>query len=307
MNETINQASPLVTNLFGVELKNPVIAASGTFGFGKEYSRHIDVSLLGGRSGKGLTLNGSPGNNGRRLCETPSGLLNNIGLENPGVDKFVATGCDAMRATGAAVICNLGGHSFEDYTEGARRLNDADVDILELNISCPNVKQGGMAFGTDPKVAHDLVKQVREISRHKLMIKLSPNAPDIVAVARACEDAGADGLSLINTLLGMAIDIRSRKAVFNNTYAGLSGPAVKPIALRMTHQVAHSVGIPVVGMGGITTADDALEFIMAGATAIQVGTATFANPRAMLDIIDGLLLYCKRNNLNNISEIRGIV
>lgn len=307
MNETVNQTSPLVTDLFGVTLKNPVIAASGTFGFGTEYARHIDVSLLGGISGKGLTLNGSSGNKGRRLTETPSGLLNSIGLENPGVDRFIESGCAKMRATGAAVICNLGGHSFEDYIEGARRLNEADIDILELNISCPNVKQGGMAFGTDPEVAHDLVKKVREVSRHKLMVKLSPNAPDIVAVAKACESAGADGLSLINTLLGMAIDIRSRKAVFNNTYAGLSGPAVKPIALRMTHQVAHAVNIPVVGMGGIATADDALEFIMAGATAIQVGTATFGNPRAMLDIIDGLALYCKRNNLSNISEIRGIV
>lgn len=307
MNETMTKTSLLTTNLMGVELKNPVIAASGTFGYGTEYARHIDTSLLGGISGKGLTLNGSPGNNGRRLCETPSGLLNSIGLENPGVDKFVKSGCDTMRKSGAAVICNLGGHSFEDYVEGARRLNDADIDILELNISCPNVKQGGMAFGTDPVVAHDLVKKVREVSRHKLMVKLSPNAPDIVAVAKSCEDAGADGLSLINTLLGMAIDIRSRKAVFNNTYAGLSGPAVKPIALRMTHQVAHAVTVPVVGMGGISTADDAIEFIMAGATAIQVGTATFSNPRAMLDIIDGLELYCKRNNLNNISEIRGIV
>ena len=307
MNETMTKTSPLVTNLMGVELKNPVIAASGTFGYGTEYARHMDTSLLGGISGKGLTLNGSSGNNGRRLCETPSGLLNSIGLENPGVDKFIKSGCDTMRKTGAAVICNLGGHSFEDYIEGARRLNEADIDILELNISCPNVKQGGMAFGTDPTVAHDLVKKVREVSHHKLMVKLSPNAPDIIAVAKSCEDAGADGLSLINTLLGMAIDIRNRKAVFNNTYAGLSGPAVKPIALRMTRQVAHAVTVPVVGMGGISTADDAIEFIMAGAAAIQVGTATFSNPRAMIDIIDGLALYCKRNNLNNISEIRGIV
>ncbi len=308
MNETVKaETSPLITRLLGVTLKTPVIAASGTFGFGREYSRIIDTDLIGGISGKGLTLNGSSGNSGRRLCETPSGLLNSIGLENPGVRHFIEHDVKTLRSTGAAVICNLGGHSVEDYTEGTRLLNDADIDILELNISCPNVKCGGMTFGTDPATAADLVSKVKAITRHPLLVKLSPNAPDIVAVARACEEAGADGLSLINTVLGMAIDIKAKRPVFKNTYAGLSGPAVKPIALRMTHQVAHSVNIPIVGMGGISSAEDAIEFIMAGAAAVQVGTATFVNPETILNITRGLLDYCNRNKLKNISEICGIV
>lgn len=297
----------LETNLMGVTLKNPVIAASGTFGFGEEYSEYTDVSRLGGISGKGLTLNGSCGNGGIRIAESPSGLMNSIGLENPGVDVFVNEKCAIMRKMGTAIIANLGGHSTEDYILGAEKLENADIDILELNISCPNVKCGGMSFGTDPHFAGELVAKIRSITTKPLLVKLTPNASDIIAVAKACEDNGADGVSLINTLLGMAVDIKRKKAVFNNVYAGFSGPAVMPVALRMVHQVAHSVKIPVVGMGGITTTEDALAFMMVGASAIQVGTATFYDPNAMIKIIDGLEAYAKENGLKNINEIVGII
>ncbi len=300
-------SNPLETELLGVTLKNPVIAASGTFGFGREYAELFDASRLGGISGKGLTLNGSAGNDGIRITETPAGMLNSIGLENPGVEHFVKEDAPYMRSLGCAVIANLGGHSTEDYLTGARMLNDADIDIIELNISCPNVKAGGMAFGLLPECAADITQRVKAVTKHPLMVKLSPNAPDVIAVALACEEAGADALSLVNTFLGMAIDVERKRPVFDNVYAGLSGPAILPIALRMVHQVCKRVRIPVVGMGGIATAQDALSFLMAGAHAVQVGAMTFAYPQTMLDIIDGLMAYCNRNNLNNISEIRGIV
>ena len=297
----------LETKLLGVTLKNPVIAASGTFGFGEEYAEYIDVSRLGGISGKGLTLNGSCGNDGIRIVETPSGLMNSIGLENPGVEAFVKEKCAVMRSMNTAVIANMGGHSLEDYLQGAAMLDKADIDILELNISCPNVKKGGMSFGTDPKTAGELVKQIKEITSKPLLVKLTPNAPDIISVAKACEENGADGISLINTLLGMAVDVKKRKAVFNNVYAGFSGPAIMPVALRIVHQVSHAVNIPIVGMGGIASAEDALAFMMVGATAVQVGTATFADPYAMIKIIDGLEEYAKQNGLSNINEIVGII
>ena len=300
-------SNPLSLALCGVTLKNPVIAASGTFGFGHEYAEIIDVSRLGGISGKGLTLNGSAGNKGMRVCETPSGMLNSIGLENPGVRHFVEHEVAYMRTLGPAVIANLGGHCEEDYLEGTRLLNDADIDILELNISCPNVKAGGMAFGMLPETAADITRKVKAVSRHPVMVKLSPNAPDLVAVARACESAGADALSLVNTFLGMAIDVKKKRPVFENVYAGLSGPAILPIALRMVHQVAHAVRIPVVGMGGITGAEDAIKFLMAGAVAVQVGTMTFADPNAMLAIIDGLAAYCESEGLQNLQEIVRII
>jgi len=301
------QSNPLELTLCGISLRNPVIAASGTFGFGHEYAEHMDVSRLGGISGKGLTLNGSTGNKGMRVYETPSGMLNSIGLENPGVWQFVEHEAAYMRSLGPAVIANLGGHCEEDYLEGARLLNSADIDILELNISCPNVKAGGMAFGMLPDTAADITRKVKAVSKHPVMVKLSPNAPDLVAVARACESAGADALSLVNTFLGMAIDVKKKRPVFENVYAGLSGPAILPIALRMVHQVAHAVNIPVVGMGGITNAEDALKFLMAGAVAVQVGTMTFADPKAMLAIIDGLTEYCESEGLSNLQEIVGII
>ncbi|MEL7610425.1 MAG: dihydroorotate dehydrogenase [Bacillota bacterium] len=297
----------LKTTLMGVTMKNPVIAASGTFGFSHEYAELFDVSRLGGVSGKGLTLGGSRGNSGIRVWETPAGILNSIGLENPGVDRFVKEECGFMRSTGAAVIANLGGHSEEDYLEGARRLNDADMDILELNISCPNIASGGMAFGVDPDCAAWITERVKRVTRFPLLVKLTPNAGDIVAVAKAVEQAGADGVSLVNTFLGMAVDVALKKPVFDNVYAGLSGPAIKPIALRMVHQVSKAVRIPVVGMGGIAGIEDALSFLMAGATAVQVGTITFAQPDAMLKIIEGLENYVGENGLENIGQIRGIL
>ena len=297
----------LVTKLLGITLKNPVIAASGTFGFGREYAQWMDVSRLGGISGKGLTLNGSPGNPGIRVWETPSGMLNSIGLENPGVKHFIMEECRIMRSFGPAVIANLGGHSESDYIEGAELLNNADIDLLELNISCPNVKAGGMAFGMEPEAAARITGLIKARTRFPLIVKLTPSACDLAAVATAVEAAGADGISLVNTFLGMAIDVKARRAVFDNIYAGLSGPCIRPIALRMVHQVSKAVSIPVIGMGGIQTAEDAVAFIMAGASAVQVGAATFENPSAMTDIIDGLAAYCDKNGLKNISEIRGII
>lgn len=297
----------LAVRLMGVEMKNPVIAASGTFGFGAEYAGFTAVSRLGGIAGKGLTLHGSCGNTGVRVWETPSGMLNSIGLENPGVQRFVQEECPRMRALGPTVLANLGGHSEEDYVEGAKVLNDADIDILELNISCPNIRGGGMAFGTEPARAARLTGLVRRVTRFPLLVKLTPAAGDIAAVAAAVEKAGADGVSLVNTFLGMAIDVEARRAVFDNGYAGLSGPAIRPIALRMVHQVCRAVHVPVVGMGGIRTAEDALMFLMAGAAAVEVGTATFSDPDAMVQIIDGLSDYCERNRLFSISEICGII
>ncbi|MDD3921419.1 MAG: dihydroorotate dehydrogenase [Eubacteriales bacterium] len=299
--------NPLSTSLLGVTLANPVIAASGAFGFGREYADIIDVSRLGGISGKGLTLKKSPGNEGIRIWETPAGMLNSIGLENPGVLHFVEEECAYMRSLGPAVIANLSGHSEAEYVEGARCLNDADIDILELNISCPNVKAGGMAFGLLPSTAADLTAAVKQVTRHPLLVKLSPNAHDLVAVSKAVEQAGADGLTVANTFLGMAVDVNTRKAVFNNTYAGLSGPAIFPIALRMVHQVAHAVSIPVVGCGGIATANDALSMLMAGAAAVQVGAMQLADPATLIRIIDDLMVYCEESKLNNISEICGIL
>ncbi len=297
----------LETTLLGVKMRSPVIAASGTFGFGEEYKTLTDVSRIGGIAGKGLTLHGSHGNRGVRVWETPSGMLNSIGLENPGVAHFVSHEAKAMRALGPAVIANLGGHCDEDYREGARLLNDADVDILELNISCPNIKGGGMAFGTDPASAARVTGEVAGITRHPLLVKLTPNAPDIKAVARAVEAAGADGISLVNTFLGMAVDVEKQRPVFDNIYAGLSGPAIMPIALRMVHEVCGAVKIPVVGMGGIMSADDAIAFIMAGAAAVEVGMATFADPNAIVRITDGISDYCARHGLQNISQICGIL
>lgn len=297
----------LETTLCGVRMKNPVVAASGAFGFGDAYAAYFDPSLLGGIAGKGLTLRPSGGNGGVRVWETPAGMLNSIGLENPGVEAFVKTEAPRMRALGTAVLCNLGGHCENDYVEGARLLNDADIDLLELNISCPNLKAGGMAFGMEPRTAADITKKVKAVTRFPLVVKLTPNAPDLVGVAKACEDAGADALSLVNTFLGMAIDTKRRKAVFDNVYAGLSGPCVQPVALRMVHQVCKAVTIPVMGMGGIHDTESALAFLMAGAAAVQVGAATFASPMTMPRIIEGLQAYCEQEGLQNISEIRGCV
>ncbi|RRD64180.1 dihydroorotate dehydrogenase [Fretibacterium sp. OH1220_COT-178] len=291
----------------GVTMKNPVVLASGTCGFGRELQGYFDLSRLGGIASKGLTLNERKGNEGIRAWETPSGLMNSIGLENPGVRGFIEKELDWINGHDVANIVNLGGHSIEDYLEGIALLNDVELDLLELNISCPNVKQGGMNFGIRTDTARDVVRTLRGICRHKLVVKLSPNAEDVVALARACEEEGADGLSLTNTYLGMAIDIERRRPVFDNVYAGLSGPAIRPISLRMVHQVAHAVKIPVMGIGGIATWRDAVEFIMAGATAVQIGAATFVKPDLALDVIDGIAAFLDAQGISDIAEIRGIV
>ena len=296
-------------NIAGVRLKNPVIAASGTFGYGSEYAELIDVSLLGAICTKGLTMEPRTGNTGIRLWETPSGLLNSIGLENPGIVSFLENELPLLRQMGPAVIANLSGATSGEYTQGAELLNNSSVDMIELNISCPNVKAGGMAFGLDPETAGSLTQAVRKVCKDKpLMVKLSPNAPSIAAVALACVKAGADALSLVNTFKAMAIDTVSRKPVFDNISAGLSGPAVKPIALRIVWELFDTLkeakaNTPIIGIGGISCTNDALEFLMAGASAVQVGSATFSNPHTMIEIIDGLHQYIKNTGLSGISEI----
>ncbi|MDR0879056.1 MAG: dihydroorotate dehydrogenase [Treponema sp.] len=293
----------------GVHLKNPVIAASGTFGYGSEYEGLIDVSRLGGICTKGLTLNPRPGNNGMRLHETPAGLMNSIGLENPGIAAFIEKELPRLRSLGPAVIANLSGSTIEEYAEGARLLGETSIDMLELNISCPNVKAGGMAFGLDSEAAAAVTEKVRKACANKpLMVKLSPNAPDIASVAAACVDAGADALSLVNTFKAMAIDIYLKKPVFENVSAGLSGPAIRPIALRMVWELWEALRqygkvVPIVGMGGIANTEDALEFLMARAAAVQIGSATFAHPAAMIEIIDGIGNYMRREKLSKIDEL----
>ena len=299
--------SDLHVDFAGVNFKNPVVLASGTCGFGREYAELFDVRRLGGIATKGLTLRPCPGNEGIRIWETPSGVMNSIGLENPGVAHFIERDLDWLNSLGVVNIVTLGGHSLEDYLKGAALLNGQKLDFIELNISCPNVKEGGMNFGVKTETAREVVRRVRAVCTQKLIVKLSPNAEDIVALARMCEEEGADGLSLVNTFLAMAVDIEKRRPVFRNVYAGLSGPAIKPIALRMVHQVAHAVSIPVMGMGGICCWQDAVEFLMAGATAVQIGTASFMKPSVALDVIDGLEAYVRRNRLRNIGEIRGLV
>lgn len=297
----------LKVNICGVELKNPVIAASGTFGFGKEYSQLYDVSKLGGISTKGLTIHKKEGNDGTRIHEVKSGIMNSVGLQNPGVDHFIKYELKDMKKIDTVILANLGGGCIEDYLKGIEKLNDVDVDIIELNISCPNVKHGGMAFGIKSDVAYSVVSQVKKICKKPLMVKLSPNAEDIVDMAYKCCDAGADSISLVNTFKAMAIDIKSRKPIFNNITAGLSGPAIKPIALRMVYEVCKNVNVPVVGMGGICSAKDAIEFIMAGATAIQVGSANFIKPDICLDIMHGIEKFMIDEGIKNLNEIRGII
>lgn len=297
----------LSTTINGIDFKNPVIAASGTFGFGEEFNELYDVSCLGGISSKGLTIHPKDGNEGIRIYETPSGMMNSVGLQNPGIDAFIAEGIAKMRRFNTVLIANMGGHSMEDYVCGAEKLSNADIDMLELNISCPNVKSGGMAFGLKADVAKEVVREVRNVCHKPLIVKLSPNAENIVEMATACVEAGADALSLVNTFQAMAIDIHRRTPIFNNVYAGLSGPAIKPIALRMVHSVCKQVNVPVIGIGGIATATDILEFIMAGAAAVQIGTSNFNNPIIGKQIIAELEQLCEKEGIADINEIRGII
>lgn len=291
----------------GVEFKNPVIAASGTFGFGKEFSEYIDLNKLGGICSKGLTLHRNLGNKGVRIHETASGIMNSIGLQNPDIDYFTKEELPFLEKFDTVAIANLGGHSVEDYVKGAEILNRTSVPMIELNISCPNVREGGMAFGTEPKKACEVIKKVRNVTKKPLIVKLSPNVGSIGEFAKIAEDEGADAISLINTINAMAIDIRRKRPVFENKTAGLSGPCVKPIAVRMTHEAASAVNIPVIGMGGIMTYEDSIEFIMAGASAIQVGTANFIDYKSMENIIDGISNFMKEENIENLEEIRGII
>ncbi|MDR3597576.1 dihydroorotate dehydrogenase [Clostridium sp.] len=297
----------LKVNINGVEFKNPVIAASGTFGFGEEFNDFYNVGILGGISSKGLTINPKQGNEGIRVVETPSGMMNSVGLQNPGIDSFIKNELPHMKKLGTNVIANIGGGCLEDYVAAVTKINQTDVDMIELNISCPNVKHGGMAFGIKSNVAYDVVKEIKSIVKKPLMVKLSPNAEDIVDMALKCQEAGADSISLINTLKGMAIDVYKRKPVFNNITAGLSGPAVKPIALRMVYEVAQAVDIPVIGLGGIASGKDAIEFMMAGASAIQIGTINFVNPMAGKEIVEEMENFIREQGIKDINEIVGII
>lgn len=294
-------------NICGIEFKNPVIAASGTYGFGKEYGEFYDASELGGISTKGLTINKKEGNEGIRIHETSSGILNSVGLQNPGIENFIKEELPEMRELNTVIIANIGGGTIGDYLEAVNRINETNVDMIELNISCPNVKDGGMAFGIKSKVAYEVVSKVRSICKKPLIVKLSPNAEDIVDMAVKCQEAGANSISLVNTFKGMAIDIKTKKPIFNNITAGLSGPAIKPIALRMVYEVCREVSVPVIGMGGIVTWKDAIEFIMAGSHAVQVGTANFINPYAALEIVQGIEEYMNKEGIKDLSEIRGII
>ncbi|WP_312197906.1 dihydroorotate dehydrogenase [Anaerospora hongkongensis] len=295
----------LAVTVAGIHMKTPVIAASGTFGFGLEYKDFIDLNEIGAIAVKGLTLEARSGNQGRRIAETPSGMLNSIGLENPGVDAFLATILPQLKQYDVPVIANISGNTVEEYALMAKKLTVAGVAGLEVNISCPNVKNGCLAFGVDPESAALVTRAVKNNTSLPVIVKLSPNVTDIVTVAKAVEAAGADAVSLINTLLGMAIDIHSWRPVLGNVVGGLSGPAVKPVALRMVWQVAKAVTVPVIGMGGIMTAEDALEFMLAGAAAVSVGTASLVNPRAAADIAQGMQDYLQKKNLQHINDIVG--
>jgi len=294
----------LSVTVAGVKLRNPVIAASGTFGYGREYEGLLDIASLGGICTKGLTINPRPGNQGVRIYETSSGMMNSIGLENPGIPAFIETELPGLKKLGPAIIANLSGSTVSEYVQGARILGNSDVDMIEVNISCPNVKSGGMTFGLEPETAASLTRQVRKaVSKKPLTVKLSPNAPDISAVAQACVNAGADAISLVNTFKAMAIDINARKPVFENISAGLSGPCIRPIALRMVWELYEAVKVPIIGIGGIACTEDALEYLLAGAVAIQVGSATFAHPPAMTEIIAGIKAYMKEKNFAQISNL----
>ncbi len=298
----------LKVNVCGVEFKNPVIPASGTYGYGREYECLYPLSKLGGISVKGTTLKPRQGNQGPRVAETPAGMLNSVGLQNGGAEKFLNYELPNLLTKNTRIIANIAGASIEECAELASLINPSAVDMVELNISCPNVKQGGAAFGTDCNVAAAVTAAVKkELPDKPLMVKLSPNVTSITDIAKAVEAAGADALSLINTLLGMRIDIKTRRPILRNNVGGLSGPAVFPVAVRMVWQTANAVKIPVIGMGGISTWEDAVEMMMAGASAVQVGAAIFADPYAPVKMIDGLEKYCEDNGIANISEIVGTV
>lgn len=294
-------------NIAGVELKNPVMTASGTFGSGAEYSEFVDLSKLGAVVTKGVANVPWPGNPTLRVAEVYGGMLNAIGLQNPGIDVFVKRDIPFLKQYDTKIIVNVCGKTREEYLEVVERLADEPVDMLEINISCPNVKEGGIGFGQDAGNVEDITKAVKRVAKQPVIMKLSPNVTDITLMAKAAEAGGADAISLINTLTGMKIDINRQTFALANRTGGLSGPAIKPVAVRMVNQVANAVKIPIIGMGGIATAEDALEFILAGASAVSVGTANFFNPNATIEIIDGIGEYMRNKNCQDINELIGIV
>lgn len=299
--------SRMETTIAGVTWKNPVTTASGTFGSGREYGELIDLNRLGAITVKGVSEEAWKGNPVPRLAETQSGLLNSIGLQNAGAELFIENDIPFLRQYDTKIIVNICGHTLSQYCAVAERFADCDIDMLELNISCPNVEEGGLSFGTDPHVVERVVKAVRNYVKQPLIVKLSPEVTDITEIARAAVSGGADALSLINTLRGMKIDIHKRKPILANKIGGYSGPGIIPVALRMAYEVCHSVDVPVIGMGGISTFEDALQFIMAGAEAVAVGTANFYNPYATVEIIDGIRQYMKENKISSLEEIRGCI
>ena len=299
--------SKMNVTLAGVELKNPVMTASGTFGSGEEYSEFVDLNKLGALVTKGVANVPWPGNPTPRITETNSGMLNAIGLQNPGIDVFCERDIPFLKKFDTKIIVNVCGKTTEDYCEVVERLANEPVDMLEINVSCPNVKEGGIAFGQDPRALEAITKEVKKYAKQPVIMKLSPNVTDVTEMARAAEAGGADVLSLINTITGMKIDINRRTFALANKTGGMSGPAVKPVAVRMVYQVANAVSLPIIGMGGIASAEDALEFIMAGATAVSIGTANFTNPYATIETIRGIEAYMERNKIEDIRELIGVV
>lgn len=295
----------LAVSLGGLTMKNPVTTASGTFAAGMEYSDFVDVSALGAVTTKGVSLNGWEGNASPRIAEVPSGMLNSIGLQNPGVAHLKSEELPWLREQGATTIVNVSGHSFDEYVQVIEALEDAPVDAYEVNISCPNVDAGGMTLGTHVPSVEKVVSLCREATSRPLIVKLTPNVTDITEIARAAEASGADAISLINTLLGMAIDVKRRRPVLARVVGGFSGPAVKPVALRMVWQCSKAVSVPILGMGGVTTGTDAVEFMLVGATAVAVGTANFMNPQATVDVIDGIIDYCEEQGVNDVNDLIG--
>ena len=297
----------MAVNVAGVDFKNPLITASGTFGYGREYEKFYSLDKLGGISIKGTTDMPRMGNLSPRIAETPMGMLNSVGLENPGIDYFIEETLPWLLTKNTTIVANIAGSTPDACGEVAEKLDSTDIHMIELNISCPNVKQGGAAFGTSAKAAHEVVSIVRQKTKKPLMVKLSPNVTSIVEIAKAAESAGADALSLINTLLGMRIDINNKRPILRNNVGGLSGPAIFPVAVRMVWQVYKAVDIPVVGGGGISSAEDAIEMMIAGASAFQVGTAIFTDPYAPINILDGIDKWMTENNVKDINEIVGTV
>ena len=290
-------------NIAGVEWKNPVTVASGTFGSGMEYSEYVDLNRLGAVTTKGVANVPWPGNPTPRIAETYGGMINAIGLQNPGLDTFLTRDIPFLKKYDTKIIVNVCGKSKEDYIDAVEKLSEAPVDMLEINISCPNVKEGGIAFGQNPKMVEDITREIKAHAKQPVIMKLSPNVTDIVTMAKAAEAGGADVLSLINTLTGMKFDIHRRKFALANKTGGMSGPCVKPVAVRMVYQVAHAVSVPVIGMGGIQNVEDAIEFLMAGATAVSVGTANFHNPFTTVEVVDGIADYMRVHGMEDVKEI----